>query len=44
MRSKNNSKGTASNPAKAVRRPQEKAIGGFHSWAPEEIARYESGG
>lgn len=33
--------GITSNPAKAVRRPKENPDGGFHSWAPDEVAQFE---
>ena len=41
MRPESNIKGITSNPAKAVRRPQENVTGGYHSWTPEEVLRYE---
>ncbi len=33
--------GVTSNPTKSVRRPKEKADGGFHSWTPDEVVKYE---
>ena len=41
MRPESSVAGVTSNPAKAVRRPKQKADGGFHSWSPEEVAMFE---
>jgi len=41
MRPESNIPGISSNPAKVVQRPKENPDGGFHSWTPDEVAKFE---